>query len=59
MYMTSADVRAARFELLVSELRPLLHRSHPDASDEAVLERAIHIAALRLAGGDISLALVG
>jgi hypothetical protein len=57
--MTSADVRAARFEVLVAELRPLLRRSHPDVSEEVVLERAIHIAALRLAGGNITWSLVG
>lgn len=57
--MTPADVRAARFEVLVDELRPLLRRSHPDDSEEAVLEHAIHIAALRLAGGNITWALVG
>jgi hypothetical protein len=59
VYMTSADVRAARFEVLVAELRPLLRRSHPDVSEEVVLERAIHIAALRLAGGNITWSLVG
>jgi hypothetical protein len=59
VYMTSADVRAARFEVLVAELRPMLRRSHPTASDEVVLEQAIHIAALRLAGGNITWSLVG
>ena len=59
VHMTSADVRAARFEVLVAELRPLVRRSHPDVSEEAVLEHAIHIAALRLAGGNITWALVG
>jgi hypothetical protein len=59
VHMTSADVRAARFEVLVSELRPMLRRSRPDVSEEAVLEQAIHIAALRLAGGDITWSLVG
>ena len=59
VHMTSADVRAARFEVLVAELRPLLRRSHPDVSEEVVLEHAIHIAALRLAGGNITWALVG
>jgi hypothetical protein len=57
--MTSADVRAARFEVLVAELRPLLRRVNPAASDEDLLERAVHIAAFRLAGGDIPWALVG
>lgn len=57
--MTPADVRAARFEVLVAELRPMLRRSHPHSSEEALLEHAIHIAALRLAGGDITWALVG
>jgi hypothetical protein len=57
--MTSADVRAARFEVLVAELRPMLRRSHPTASEEVVLEQAIHIAALRLAGGNITWSLVG
>jgi hypothetical protein len=59
VYMTSADVRAARFEILVAELCPLLRRSHPHSSEEVLLERAIHIAALRLAGGDITWSLVG
>jgi hypothetical protein len=59
IYMTSADVRAARFEVLVAELRPLLRRSHPNTTEEALLEHAIHIAALRLAGGDITWSLVG
>jgi hypothetical protein len=58
VHMTSADVRAARFEVLVAELRPLLQRVNPTASDEDVLERAVHIAAFRLAGGDIPWALV-
>jgi hypothetical protein len=57
--MTSADVRAARFEALVAELRPILQRSHPEASDEVVLEQAIQIAALRLAGGDIPWSVAG
>ena len=56
--MTPADLRAARFEVLVAQLRPMLHRSHPDASDEDVLEQAIRIAAARLAGRDISWSLV-
>ena len=59
VHMTSADVRAARFEVLVAELRPLLRRVNPAASDEDLLERAVHIAAFRLAGGDIPWALVG
>jgi hypothetical protein len=59
VYMTSADVRAARFEVLVEELRPLLRRSHPDVSEEVLFEHAVHIAALRLAGGNITWALVG
>lgn len=54
VYMTPADVRAARFEVLVAEIRPMLQRSHPAASEDEVLERAIHIAALRLAGGDMT-----
>ena len=59
VHMTSADVRAARFEALVAELRPILQRSHPEASDEVVLEQAIQIAALRLAGGDIPWSVAG
>ena len=57
--MTSANLRAARFEVLVAELRPLLRRSHPGATEETVLEHAIHVAALRLAGGDIRWVLPG
>ncbi len=50
---TPAEVRAARFDVLVTELRALLARSYPHLSDETVLERAVHIAAYRLAGGNL------
>jgi hypothetical protein len=53
VYMAPAAVRAARFDGIVTELRTILRRSFPDVSDEAILERAIHIAAFRLAGGNI------
>ena len=51
--ISPAAVRAARFDGIVTELRSILRRSFPDVSDEVILERAIHIAAFRLAGGDI------
>jgi hypothetical protein len=53
VHMAPAAVRAARFDGIVTELRTILRRSFPDVSDEAILERAIHIAAFRLAGGNI------
>ena len=51
--MAPADMRAARFDGIVTELRSILRWSFPDLSDEVILERAIHIAALRLSGGNI------
>ena len=49
----AAELRIARFEMLVSELRPLLRRSSPHASETVVLEHAIVIATRRLAGGTL------
>ena len=51
--MTPAELRAARFEGIVTELRPILARAFPDQSEETLVERAAHIAAYRLAGGDM------
>jgi hypothetical protein len=48
-----ADERAARFEVLVSELRPMLRRVNPFLSEELVMEAAVQIAAFRLSGGDM------
>ncbi len=45
--------RASRFDVLVTELRPMLRRAHPFFSEEHVMERAITIAAYRLSGGDM------
>jgi hypothetical protein len=45
-----ADERAARFEVLVTELLPSLRAAYPDFSDEVLLESAVRIAACRLAG---------
>ena len=53
MIFTPAQLRAARFEGIVSELRPILARAFPDQPEEARVERAAHIAAYRLAGGDM------
>jgi hypothetical protein len=47
-----ADERAARFDVLVSELLPSLHTAYPDFSDEVLLESAVRIAACRLARED-------
>ena len=52
--MTPAELRAARFEGIVTELRPILARAFPHQSEESLMERAIHMAALRLSGGDIT-----
>ena len=51
--LSPAQLRAARFEGIVSELRPMLARAFPGHSEEALIERAAHIAAYRLAGGDM------
>lgn len=51
--MTPGELRAARFEGIVTELRPILARAFPNQSEEALVERAAHIAAYRLAGGDM------
>ena len=47
------DERAARFEVLVNELCPMLRRANPFLSDDLLLETAVHIAAYRLSGGDM------
>lgn len=47
-----ADERAARFDVLVTELLPSLRTAYPDYSEEVLLESAIRIAACRLAGDD-------
>ena len=52
--MSPAELRAARFEGIVTELRPILARAFPGHTEEALLERAVHIAAYRLSGGDIT-----
>jgi hypothetical protein len=54
-----AELRAVRFEVLVAELRPLLRRSHPHLSEELLFEKAIYVAASRLAGGDMLWSVVG
>jgi hypothetical protein len=53
-----ADERAARFEVLVNELCPMLRRANPFLSDDLVLETAVHIAAYRLSGGDMVAAFI-
>jgi hypothetical protein len=48
-----ADERAARFEVLVNELCPMLRRVNPFLAEDLLLETAVHIAAYRLSGGDM------
>lgn len=48
-----ADERTARFEVLVTELCPMLRRANPFLADDLLLERAVRIAAYRLSGGDM------
>jgi hypothetical protein len=59
MLATPAKMRAARFEVLVTELCLLLRRSDPHLSEEALLERAEYVAASRLAGGDMLWSIIG
>ena len=49
----AAELRTARFEMLVTELRPLLRRSSPHVSETVLLIRAIDIATDRLSGGTL------
>jgi hypothetical protein len=45
--------RAARFDALVTALRPLLRHADPHLSEEALVREAVHHAAHRLVGGDL------
>jgi hypothetical protein len=56
---TPAEMRAARFEVLVTELYLLLRRSDPQLSEQMLLERAEYLAASRLAGGDMLWSVIG
>jgi hypothetical protein len=50
---TVEDERSARFDVLVTELRPMLRRAHPWFSEARLMETAISIAACRLSGGNM------
>lgn len=58
VYVDRQDDRAARFEVLVDELRPMLRRVNPFLPEELLLEQAVQIAAYRLSGGDMVAAFI-
>jgi hypothetical protein len=58
MLMIPTDERAARFEVLVDELRPMLRRANPFLPEELLVEQAVQIAAYRLSGGDMVAAFI-
>ena len=47
------ELRAARLEMLIRELQPLLRHRYPPMSEQKLLSYAAQLAALRLAGEDM------